>query len=112
MKKQIILTALLATSAITSTLAQDADAGAPADRPPGPRPPAIIAALDANKDGILDATEIDNATAALTTLDKNGDGSLSREELMGPRPEGRGGRGPGGPGGPGKRGPRPNAPQQ
>jgi hypothetical protein len=111
MKKQIILTALLATSAITATFAQDADAGAPVDRPPGHRPPPLIAALDANKDGVIDATELANATAALTALDKNGDGSLTRDELMGPRPEGRG-RGPGGPGGPGKRGPRPNAPQQ
>ena len=104
MKKQMILTALLATSAITATFAQDADAGAPADRPP-----AIIAALDANKDGTIDATELGNATAALTALDKNGDGSLTRDELMGPRREGPSGRGPGGPG---KRGPRPNAPQQ
>ena len=112
MKKQMILTALLATSAITSTFAQDAGAPAPADRPPGPRPPAIIAALDANKDGVIDAAELANATAALTALDKNGDGSLTRDELMGPRPEGRGGRGPGGPGGAGKRSPRPDAPQQ
>jgi hypothetical protein len=111
MKKQMILTALLATSAFT-TFAQDSDAGAPADRPPGHRPPPLIAALDTNKDGTIDATELANASAALATLDKNGDGSLTRDELMGPRGEGRGGRGPGGPGGPGKRGPRPQPPQE
>ncbi|HUS36917.1 MAG TPA: EF-hand domain-containing protein [Verrucomicrobiae bacterium] len=110
MKKQIILTALLGTSAIT-ILAQDADTGAPAGRPPGHRPPPIIAALDANKDGIIDATELANATAALTTLDKNGDGKLTRDELMGERGEGQGPRGPGGPGA-GRRGPRPAPPQQ
>jgi hypothetical protein len=114
MKKQIILTALLATSAIT-LLAQDADTGAPAGRPPGHRPPPLIAALDANKDGVIDATELANATAALLTLDKNGDGQLTRDELMGDRGEGQGPRGPRGPGGPagaGHRGPRPAPPQQ
>src|SRR5204863_7845922 len=37
-------------------------------------PPPIIAALDTNKDGIIDEAEIANAPAALRTLDKNGDG--------------------------------------
>lgn len=70
------------------------------DRPgmaggPGPRGGAhpIMAALDANKDGVLDAAEIANAPAALRSLDKNTDGSITPEELR-----------PGGPGGP--RGPR------
>jgi hypothetical protein len=112
MKKQMILTALLATSAIT-TLAQDADTGREAGRPPGHRPPPIVAALDANKDGVIDATELANATASLTALDKNGDGQLTRDELMGDRrAEGPGKRGPGGPAGGGRRGPRPQAPQQ
>lgn len=112
MKKQIILTALLATSAIT-TLAQDADTGAPAGRPPGQRPPPIMAVLDANKDGVIDATELANATAALSALDKNRDGQLTRDELMPERRgEGPGPRGAGGPAGGGRRGPRPNAPQQ
>lgn len=115
MKKQIILSALLATSAIT-IVAQDADTGAEPGRPPGNRPPPLIAALDANKDGVIDATELANATAALTALDKNRDGQLTHDEFMGARRgEGPGRRGPGGPGGPaggGRRGPRPNAPQQ
>jgi hypothetical protein len=45
-----------------------------------------MVALDANKDGELDATEIANASAALKTLDKNGDGKLSADELMPPHP--------------------------
>src|SRR5258707_3532882 len=53
-------------------------------RPPPPIPP-IIAALDTNHDGIIDAAEIANASAALMTLDKNGDGVLTIDELM-PRP--------------------------
>jgi hypothetical protein len=55
----------------------------------------VVAALDANKDGEIDATEIANAAAALKTLDKNGDGKLTGEEIRPPR----GDRGPGGPGG-------------
>jgi len=49
-------------------------------------PPPIIAALDANHDGVIDADEIANAPAALKTLDKNGDGRLTMDELMPPRP--------------------------
>ncbi len=52
-------------------------------RPPAP---AIVRALDANHDGVIDADEIANAPAALKTLDKNGDGKLTPDEFMGPRP--------------------------
>src|SRR6476646_9520693 len=90
MKYQIILTALLATSAL-AILAQDGS-GAPAgDRPPrgpggpGHRPPPFIAALDVNKDGVIDATELANAPAALAKLDKNGDGQITLDELLPPR---------------------------
>ena len=56
----------------------------------GGRPPAmpIMTALDANTNGMLEATEIANASAALLTLDKNGDGKLSADELMPPPPGG------------------------
>jgi Ca2+-binding EF-hand superfamily protein len=42
----------------------------------------IITALDANGDGVIDAREIANAGAALKTLDKNGDGKLTRDEFL------------------------------
>ena len=44
-------------------------------------PPLVVATLDANHDGIIDAGEIANASQALKSLDKNADGRLSREEL-------------------------------
>lgn len=62
--------------------------------------PPLIAALDANHDGVIDADEIANAPAALKKLDKNGDGKLTMDELRPPRPEGgpdRGGPERGGP---------------
>ena len=61
-----------------------------------PPAPPIIAALDANSDGVIDADELANAPAALNTLDKNGDGQLTADEFLPPRR--------GGPGGPGMRG--------
>src|SRR5205085_888255 len=48
--------------------------------------PLIIHALDANHDGIIDASEIANAIAALQKLDKNGDGQLTPDEYLGPPP--------------------------
>ena len=49
-------------------------------------PPLVLATLDANHDGIIDAGEIANASQALKSLDKNADGRLSREELRRGRP--------------------------
>ncbi len=95
-KAALALLALGASAAII--IAQDS--GTPNQTPSGvgPRPhrapPPIIAALDANHDGVIDESEIANAPAALKTLDKNGDGKLTMDELMGPFPK----RGPG-PGG-------------
>lgn len=65
-----------------------ADAPKDGSRPPLP---AIVKALDANGDGVIDAEEIANAPAALKTLDKNGDGKLTMDELMGRPPGGFGG---------------------
>jgi len=48
-------------------------------------PPPIIAALDIDKDGVISASEIEGAVAALKKLDKNEDGDLTMEEL---HPEG------------------------
>lgn len=67
----------------------------------GQRPPVppIIAALDANGDGVIDEVEINQASASLRKLDKNGDGKLTLDEIRPARP-------PGGQGGPdGQRGP-------
>lgn len=58
--------------------------GGPGHRPPPP----VIVVLDANHDGVIDAAEIANASKALLTLDKDGDGQLTREELRPARPEG------------------------
>jgi hypothetical protein len=54
-------------------------------------PPPLFLALDANHDGVIDADEIANAPAALKTLDKNGDGKLTQDELRPPRPPQDGG---------------------
>ena len=99
--KNIIALALGALG--TFALAANAqDSTPPNDGPPGggngmrpqhPPLPAIVRALDANHDGVIDASEIANASAALKTLDKNGDGKLTPDEFMGPRPQMHGGQG-------------------
>src|SRR5579863_9648340 len=72
---------------------------------PGPgrgmmRSPAFEA-LDTDHDGIISARELANAATALKSLDKNGDGKLTEDEV---RPQ-MGGRGRGdGPRGDGRRG--------
>jgi hypothetical protein len=38
---------------------------------------------------VIDADEIANSSAALKSLDKNGDGKLTPDEFMGPRPPGK-----------------------
>ncbi len=70
------------------------------NRPPGqgPRfhrpPPAVMVALDTDRDGELSAEEIAKAVEALKGLDKDGDGKLSRRELRPPPPP-RDGKGDG-----------------
>jgi len=76
----------------------EADSKESTDEPQGPPPeekedrkrpvPPLIAALDTDKDGTLSATEIQNATESLKTLDENKDGELTRDELRPKRPEG------------------------
>ena len=62
----------------------------------GAPPSPLMDALDTDKDGELSAEEIANAATALKTLDKDGNGKLTEDEL---RPQfGEGGPGEGGPG--------------
>ncbi len=112
-----VLTMVALGAAAWVATAQNGDDTATGNRPPrpegqgrpgrgGPRPvPPVIVVLDANQDGVIDATEIANASNALKTLDQNGDGQLTRDELRPPRPEG--GDHDGGP-----RGDRPHPPQE
>ena len=43
--------------------------------------PPLVKALDADADGVISAEEIENASEALKTLDKNDDGQLTPDEL-------------------------------
>lgn len=53
--------------------------GAPPGRG-GMVPSPVITAMDLNKDGAIDADELSKASAALRSLDKNGDGKLTSDE--------------------------------
>jgi hypothetical protein len=69
------------------------NAGRPlADRQPQPQRsvPPLIGALDANHDGVVDATEMRQAIETVKALDKNGDGQLTPDELMPHQPGDRG----------------------
>lgn len=57
-------------------------AAAQPDRPP--RDP-LMAALDLDRDGVLSREEIEKAAASLKTLDRSGDGRLTRDEIGRPR---------------------------
>jgi len=81
---------LIALTAGLSVLQAQSDLGSGSPKASTPRakaqPPLVVATLDANHDGIIDAGEIANASQALKSLDKNADGRLSPEELRRSRP--------------------------
>lgn len=56
---------------------------------PGFPPPPLLLALDTDRDGRISSDEIKNAAVSLRSLDRNGDGDLTREELRprSPRPD-------------------------
>ena len=90
--KMIITAALLAlgASALCAN-AQNNNGGSPPPNGPGPgrhHPPPLplVLALDTNHDRIIDSNEIANASAALLTLDKNGDGKLTPDKYLPPLP--------------------------
>ncbi len=62
----------------------------PPEQPPGGRPPfrvpPILAALDSNKDGVIDANEIKAAAQALGALAKDTGGTLTMRDLSPPPP--------------------------
>jgi hypothetical protein len=90
MKKIIKATMALVSCAIGvfPLYAQNSDApngdGPPRHHRPPPLP--LMLALDVNHDGIIDSNEIANASAELLTLDKNGDGQLTKDEYLPPLP--------------------------
>ena len=54
--------------------------------PHGPPPNLLFDALDANHDGVIDANEIANAPAALKTLMKSGETTITRDDVHPPHP--------------------------
>lgn len=114
MKKPLFILAAVIGISSTLLIAQDGkpteggpprEGGGPGGRG-GQRPMSpIIEALDANKDGTIDADELAKASEALKKLDKNGDGKLTEDEYRPVRPSGGFGGQGGGQGGKGFGGP-------
>lgn len=78
MKSKTILAAtVLAAATLPSLMAQPGE-GRKGKRPPHP----VVAALDADGDHTLSASEIENAATALAALDLNRDGNLTRREML------------------------------
>ena len=68
----------------TPPATQAAPLASPPSTPAAPRqssPPPPIAAVDVNHDGVLEANEIAKAAESLRKLDKDGDGTLTGDEL-------------------------------
>ncbi len=79
MERMIRLTAVALIFTVAFTMqAQPSGAGG---RGPGGMIIPVMAALDEDKDGVISASEIQNAEKSLTALDKNGDGKIDNNEL-------------------------------
>jgi Ca2+-binding EF-hand superfamily protein len=78
------MSAALLSPVATFTQGQQAQDPAQQAVPPPPQPPMqaspLLNAIDVNHDGRIDGAELANAPARLKTLDKNGDGKLTRDE--------------------------------
>ncbi len=79
------LAALPAAGLMIAAAVAEPPAGPPGDRPQGPAD-RLRAALDANDDHELDETELENAAAALRSLDADGNGLIDRQEFRPPLP--------------------------
>jgi hypothetical protein len=101
-----LLTAAVGFNALAQPPGDIRPDGPPLDggRPDRPMPPPnpVMMALDKDGNRELSEEEINNAVAALKTLDKNSDGKLDGDEIRPPRPDGP-------PRGPGREG-RPDGP--
>ena len=91
---RIVWMTVLTVGLGTATIFAQDEGGPPPQGGPGggrhrPPPSPIVEAIDANHDGVIDASEIANAPAALKALDKNADGQLTRDEFLPPRPNGQ-----------------------
>ncbi len=89
MKTSLITWLLAMTAAITAVSAQ------PPPRRDDRRPvlvPPVFAALDTDRDQVLSATEIEQASDILEAFDKNKDGEITLEEFHRPQSSGNGPR--------------------
>jgi Ca2+-binding EF-hand superfamily protein len=96
MKSAAVMVVALLSSVGTYTQAQQAQepAAQAAPIPPIMQASPLLNAIDVNHDGRIDAAELGGAPARLKTLDKNGDGKITRDEGALPAGYGR----PAGPG--------------
>jgi len=80
----VALAALFLSAGISAQPQQAQQAQDPAAQAPPPPPimqaSPLLNAIDVNHDGKIDGAELANAPARLKTLDKNGDGKITRDE--------------------------------